>query len=201
MKREKKKLFKNKWQMIIYIIIFILCIIAFILIGTHDYSPNKESDAIRFSKEFNMVENDNIYKYATSNDVLNIIQGRTGIVLMGFPENKWTNYIAKYLNDVAKELEITEIYYYNFLRDRENNNGTYETIINRISDFVPTNDLGVQNIDAPTILIVKNGHIILYNDETAIIHGNITPDIYYNDYQIMITKNDLKDVLLEYKGE
>lgn len=198
---KKKKFFKNKIQMVAYIIIFIICICLFIYIGTIDFEKLEDSDAVKFSREYNMVSTDNVYKYATATDVLNIIQGRSGVVLMGFPDNEWTNYYAYYLNSVALEVGIDEISYYNFLRDRENSNGTYETILQHLSHYVLTNDLGVQNLEAPTIMVVKNGMILAYMDDNSVIKGNIKPDSYFKDANIESLKYDIRKVLLEYKGE
>ncbi len=198
--REKKKFFKNKIQMVSYIIIFIICIILFIVIGSIDFDKLEESDAIKFNNIYNNVSKDNLYQFATSTDVLNIIQGRSGIVLLGFPENEWTKYYAYYLDEVAKRVGITEINYYDFLRDRENSNGTYETIINHLNNYVPTNDLGIQNIQAPTILIVKNGNILLYDDEVSYIKGDIKPDEYFTKDNINMFEENLELVLNEYLG-
>ena len=137
---KKKKLFKNKTQMVIYIILFIICIGLFIYIGNIDYSKNKETDAERFNELYPKVPLDNPYVFADGNDVLHILNGNSGIVLFGFPSNIWTNYNALYLYEVSQEYGINKIYYYDFLDDRDSNNGTYETIITRLNEYVPTFD-------------------------------------------------------------
>lgn len=195
---ERVKLYKNKTQMIIYNLIFIICLILCIIIGTKDYSKNKLSDNERFSNLYNKVGIDNVFKFSGALDVLNIINGRTGIILMGFPTNKWTNYYANIINDVAKELNIKEIYYYDFLDDRINNNGTYETIVNALDVYITVDDLGNKDLHAPTLVVVKNGSIIGYFDETAIIKGTVTPEYYYTDDVVNRTKEEIKTVFLEY---
>ncbi len=196
---KKKKFFKNKIQMVCYIIIFIICIALFIVIGTTDYEKFEDSDAIKFNNIYNIVDKNNYYEFATAHDVLNVIKGRSGVILMGFPENKWTQYYAKYLNDIAIELNIDKILYYDFLRDRENSNAAYETIIENITEEIPTNDLGVKNIQAPVIMIVKNGRIIDYIDDVTFIKGDINPDEYFQTEEINL-KEKLKNALEIYKG-
>ncbi len=194
----KKKLFKNKVQMVIYIILFIVCIGLFIYVGNIDFSKNAETDAHKMANLYDLVPQDNVYTFADASDALNILSGRSGIVLFGFPENIWTNYTAKYLNEVAKELKIDKIYYYDFLRDREENNGTYETVLNKLEGYVPIFDKNHKDIQAPTILVVKKGKIIAYIDDTSIMKLNISPKDYYTDYQINITKDAIKRALYEY---
>lgn len=194
---KKKSLFKNKAQMIIYTITFIICIGLFIFIGQVDFEKG-ETEAVKFSHLYNLVEEDNLFVFSNANDVLSIINGRSGIVLFGFPSNVWTNYTADILNDVAKEMNIDKIYYYDFLKDRDESNGTYETIVNRLSVYVPINDEGTKNLHAPTVLFVKNGEVIGYFDETSIIKGTVTPEVYYNDYQRGITYEGFKTAMIEY---
>ncbi len=195
---EKKSLFKNKVQMYLYTIIFIVCLILCILIGNKDYSKEKVLDNIRFSELYDKVEEDNVFKFVNANDALNIINKQSGIILMGFPNNEWTNYLASYINDVAKEVGIKEILYYDFLNDRENNNGTYETIVNNLDVYVNVDDLGNKDLYAPTLVVIKNGNIIGYFDETSILKGTISPDIYYTNDVINRTKEEIKMIFLEY---
>lgn len=195
---KKKSLFKNKTQMVIYTIILIVCIILFIVIGKTDFKKNEDTDAKKFSALYNLVEEDNLYVFSDANEVLNIINGKSGIILFGFPQNKWTNYYANILNTVAKDYKIDKIYYYDFLRDRDESNGTYETIVNKLKVYVTVDDEGTKDLHAPTVLIIKNGEIIGYFDDTSILKGTITPDIYYTENQKAITYEGFKTAIVEY---
>lgn len=197
----KKKFFKNKFQMICYIIIFFICLGLFVYIGNIDFNKEMESDAIKFSALYNKVSPDNVYVFANANEVLNVLDGRTGIILFGFPKNKWTNYYASILNDVALNLNIDKILYYDFLSDREASNGTYETILNKLLAYVPVDDLDHKDILAPTVVVVKDGKVIGYFDDTSLMKGVIKPEDYYNENQIALTYEGFKSALTEYKGE
>lgn len=195
---KKKSLFKSKTQMVIYSIIFIICIVLFIVIGQIDFQKDIDTEAKKFHAIYDMVEDNNLYVFSDATDVLNIINGRSGVVLMGFPSNKWMNHYAYILNEVGKELGVEKIYYYDFQKDRDESNGTYETIVNKLKVYVPTNDQGIQDLQAPTVIVVKNGDIIGYFDDTSIIKGTVTPDIYYTEYQKALTYQGFKTALLEY---
>ena len=197
---ERTKLYKNKTQMIIYNIIFIICLILCIIIGKKDYSKDKVSDNVKFSELYNMVSDDNVFKFVNASETLNIINGKSGIILMGFPTNKWTNYYAFLINEVCKEVGIEEVYYYDFLDDRDNNNGTYETIVNALDVYVTVDDLGNKDLYAPTLVVIKDGVVLSYFDETAIIKGVVTPEYYYTNDVIDKTKEEMKTIFLEYKG-
>ncbi len=195
---KKKKMFKNNIQMIIYFLLYSLCIVAFIFIGKANYNKEDQPEALKFSSLYNLVDDNNNFVFINANKALEIVSGKSGIILFGFPKNKWTNYYASILNDVCMNNNIDKVYYYDFLNDRTDKNGTYETIVNRLEAYAPVNDKGVQNISAPTVLIVKDGRVIAYFDDTSIIHGKISPDIYYTESQKSITHELFNTAVLEY---
>lgn len=195
---EKKKFFKNRLQMIIYIILFCICIFLFILIGKNPPQKKEGTDAYKFSKLYDKVPENNVYTFTNSSNVLDILKSRSGIILLGFPSNKWTNEYALILNNVAKELNIKTIYYYDFRKDRSESNGTYETIVNKLANYIPTDDEGVQDIQAPTVLIVSKGNLIGYFDEMTYMRGNLSPESYYNEVKKNEIYENFKNVLINY---
>lgn len=195
---KKKSLFKSKTQMILYSIVFIICIALFIIIGKTDFQKDIDTEGKKFHSLYDMVPNDNLYMFCDATDVLNIINGQDGVVLMGFPSNKWMNNYANILNEVGKDLQIDSICYYDFLQDRKESNGTYETIVNKLKVYVKTNDEGIQDLQSPTVIVVKNREVIGYFDDTSIINGTVTPEIYYTENQKALTYEQFKTALLEY---
>ena len=57
---KNEKLFKNKVQMVIYIILFCLLIYGFIYLGKKDYKV-EVNDNERFASEFSLVSKDNVF--------------------------------------------------------------------------------------------------------------------------------------------
>lgn len=200
---KKNKLFKNKLQMIIYILLMIIILILFIVIGKHDFNKNISTEAEQFNQIFTNVPKENVFKFSNAQEVNNIINSKKskGIILFGFKANNWTSYYAEYIDEVAKEMDINEVLYYDFESDRKDKNGTYETIVNSLSVYTKYTDYNTSEIYAPTLLVVKNGEILLYDDSTAVRSGNYTPDIYWQDYQIADFKSTLRLVFAEYLKE
>lgn len=197
MKREKKKLFKNKIQMVVYLLLYAICIGLFIVIGKIDFKKDEPSESLRFSNIYNLVPENNLYVFANANDVLDILNGRSGVIFLAFPSNKWSNNYAFLLNKAGLYTGIDKIYYYNFLKDRDENNGTYETIVNKLSDYLNVLDEDIKDIYAPSILIVKNGKVLNYIDDLTIMKGNIDVNEYYQKNENIIYGN-LIDSLNEY---
>ncbi len=195
-KIKNKKFFKNKIQMVIYIILFVFLLCMFVILGKMDYHE-EISDAEQFALDFNQVSKDNVFKYVNTQDAYLELTGQNTIMLLGH-QTEWVNYYAKILNDVAKELGITQINYYDFLSDRSEANGTYEAIVNFLGNYVTYDDLGHGKIYAPLLVIVKNKRIIYVDDETSLIKGNKTPNKYWDEYQINRKKQELESALTKY---
>ena len=193
---KNEKLFKNKWQMVIYFILFVILIGAFIYLGTLDYDESLP-DNEQFAEDFSLVSEDNVFKFVNATDALMVANGTKGIVLFG-TQNEWVNYYANIVNKVAKEDGIDTIYYYDFVSNRQDNNGTYETIVERLSDYVTYNDYGIPEIYAPSLLVVSGDEVLLFDTETAFVRGDIAPSEYWNSFNESAKMQELRNVFTEY---
>ena len=193
---KNKKMFKSKTQMIIYLIVFCLLIYAFIYLGKKDYNV-KLPDNERFASEFSMVSEDNVFKYVSAVDARMVSRKAKGIVLFG-TNNEWVDYYAYMVNKIAKEVGIKEIYYYDFTKNRKDNNRTYEDIVKNLSEYVTYNDKGVAEIYAPSLLVVSNDKVLLFDSETSFIKGKTTPSEYWNQQKTLEKEEMLRQVFTQY---
>lgn len=200
MNKKKPKLFKNKIQMIIYSILMIIILALFIVIGRHDFNENVSTEAELFHNIYTNVPKDNVYVMSNAVDVNTVVSSKnnSGIILFGFSTNKWTSYYAEYINEVAKKENISEILYYDFFKDRNEKNGTYEKIVESLSVYTTFNDVNHADIFAPTLVVVKNGEVIAFLDETAEREGKIDPETYWNQFKVSEFKSQLSDIFREY---
>ena len=172
-----KKIIKN----IIYAILGILMIIAFIYLGTKDYEEKtvvlKDNEIMH--NNFNLVPLDNNYKILKNTEVPKFINNNTGVILFCMKESKWCNYYAYLVHEASKELSIETVYYFDILTDRQENSYYYQKVITATKDYLPKNDLGDYIVNVPDIYIIKNGIILGHNNETSWTYGNVTPDEYW----------------------
>ncbi len=180
-------------------ILFILIIIAFIYVGNKDFSDKTNDDNTKFDHDYSLVSKDNVFSYVNANEVYTILKNGSGIIFMGYPANEWSGYYAKMINDAAQELKIEKVYYYDFKEDRDNANATYQSIVIRLASYLPVLDTGKQNIYAPALLIVKNGKVLAYDNETAINIGNIKPEDYWTQLKMGLKINNIKAMMKLYQ--
>ena len=185
---------------IVQFFVFVIMIYFFIVLGTKDYKT-KLADNIRFSNDYKDISKNNIFKYVGEYEVLDLFNGKSAVLFMGFPSNIWSHYYADYLNEIAILNEIETIYYYDFKRDRSMNNQAYNTITNYLKDYLVIDDSGNMDIKAPTFVVLKQGKIVYYDDTLAYLKGDIAPEDYFSENKKQQTKFNLDKVIKEYLKE
>ena len=199
MKNKPIWIFKSQKQMIISLIFFILFILGFIYISTIDFSKKDINDNEKFANEHKAImDKENVYTYINNQEALTYVNQDDVIILFGIKNNEQVGYYANILNEVAKENNIEEIYYYDITEDREKKNGTYQSIVEYLSDYVTHLDDGTINIYGPTLFVKKEGIVIHFDDSNAFITGNMSASKYWSEYQIGLQKEILNEVLKEY---
>lgn len=193
---KNKKFFKSPLQMIVYSILFCAIIFAFIYISKMDFSTKKDAKT-ELVEIFDKLDKDNVFVYGNAVTVRNLVENGNGIVLFG-ANNEWVNYYISLVNKAAKAVGIKEIYYYDFIKNKVDNNGTYESIVNKLEEYVIRNDRGFTNIYAPTLLVMKNGKVLLFDDETSFMRAHENPSNYWNGFKKMNKIEIIKEVFIRY---
>lgn len=181
------------------ILTMFLMIISSILIAFIIYTiVNKnfgKTDNEKFSDEYG-ITTDNVFVYRTQDEILKILQHGTGIVYLGFPECPWCKAYVKYLNEVAKDLGIDKIYYYNIREDRKNNTEDYQKIVAILKEYLQYDEEGNKRIYVPSVIALKKGEIVGFDDETAWdTKGFKTPAEYWTDDEVKDLKERLETMI------
>lgn len=179
--------------------ITILAIVGAILI--YEFVPREESVSNKkFNEEYTLLDKDNVYVYKSINEIINVLSNGTGIVYLGFPECPWCQRYVVYLNILAKEYNVKEIYYYNIKNARSNNTKEYQKIVEILKDLLPYDDNGNKKVFVPTVVFVKNGKVIALDDETSTISDGTTPDEYWNQERINLFNSKMDSYFKTYNA-
>ena len=155
----------------------------------------KDSDSVRFSKEYGNVGKDNVFVYRNADEIIKIMEHGTGVVYLGFPECPWCQAYVKYLDEVSKEVGIEKIYYYNILTDRLNNTNEYQKMVELLKDNLQFDQEGNPRIYVPNVSFHVNGKLIGNDYETSLdTHDLKDPEEYWTEQEV----KDLKQALTEY---
>ena len=177
----------------ILILIIIIGVLFFFLLKNREVKDN-----VRFANEYGSVSEENVFVYKDVNEIIKIMEHGTGIVYLGFPECPWCKAYVKYLNEVALDVGIDEIYYYNILEDRTNNTDNYKKIVSILGDNLQYDREGNHRIFVPNVSFHIDGEVIGNDYETSLdTHGLSSAMEYWTDDEI----SDLKERLTIYMKE
>ena len=167
-----------------------LVVASFLMIYT--VIGNQQSDAVRFSKEYSTVSRDNPFVYRTGDEIVDILEKGTGVVLLGFPSCPWCQKYVGYLSDVAKDKGITKIFYYDIEKDRANNTELYQKLVSILASYLQYDEEGQRRIYVPNTTFVVDGKIIGNDLESSkYTAGETDPEKYWTEGRV----NDLKSRL------
>ncbi len=178
-----------------FVSLILIIVAPIIIFEKFNHEEKTLTDAKKFAKEYKILDEENIFKYSNSNEIIKILESKTGIIFLGYPECEWCQAYASILNEAAKEENINQIYYFNIKEDRNKNTKNYEKIISLLKDYLLYDDEEKIRLYVPDVTIVKNGNIIGHNNEGALItKQDGTP----NEYWTQERKENLKTTLKLY---
>lgn len=184
---------KNQIKITITFVVVAVLVALLILLGEKAFIvKEKISDSAKFYTEYNSVPVDNVFKYVTIDEAINLLKSEQAIIFFGFKECKWCQSYAPILNEVAHDAKIDTIYYLNIKEDRANNTKEYNEVVEVLKDYLYDDEKGNKRIYVPDVYFIKNGQVIGHNNDTSVIEGTDT-DEYYTES----TKNELKQALKE----
>ena len=147
-------------KLVALILTFLLVLTGCNTVEVTKVKDDIKTDSIRFHDDYNTVDKNNIYEYATYSNVIDTLNSGTGIIYLGFPTCTLCKEVVPILNDAAKQKNIKSILYYNFRDIRDNNTEEYQELAKLLSDYINVDDEGNERITAPTVVFVNKGDIV-----------------------------------------
>lgn len=132
---------------------------------------DKLADNEKFFKEYNLVPVNNVFKYTTASEALNLFEAEEAVIFFGFKECKWCQSYAPLLDEYAKANNIETIYYCNIKEDRANNTEAYQKLVALLTEYLEVDGNGNQRIYVPDVYFVKEGKIAGHNNDTSLEQG------------------------------
>lgn len=162
----------NQVKIIITFVVVAIIITGIVIFRDELFKINTNiTDNEKFFKEYNQVPVDNVFKYATPKEAIDLLKADEAIVFFGFKECKWCQSYAPILDEYAKENKIETIYYVNIKEDRANNTEEYKTLVNMLDKYLEEDSNGNKRIYVPDAYFIKNGEIIGHNNDTSTEQG------------------------------
>ena len=181
--------------------IVLIAIGGAILIYNHfDKKRNEEIVVNKFNQEYNINDENNVFEYKNIEEILDLFEGKTGIVFLCTPISKWCQKYALYLNQAIKENNYTEkVYYLDITKERSLDTIKYQKLLEYLDSFLYKDDEERSKINMPDLTFVKDGVAIHHDNDTSLIPSDVNENDYWNKNQIIDFKNKIKTYLEEIK--
>lgn len=146
---------KSFWQIYIPLFIVTIAIVSYLLfLSLKEAAVVKSGDAITIKSEYSklngeidadtneayidvLLGDDNLYTYATNEDIKKLFDEGTGVVYFGYPESNEARNVVTILDEMVKTTTLDKIYYYNIRAIRSNVtlNDNDEVVLVKGSEF------------------------------------------------------------------
>lgn len=176
--KNKIKKFSNVLTLVFVVIAIITTLIFFVMtkISTNKIRQEKKqqkenvTDAVKFKNEYEdlngsyidmEIRNDNIVTYSNLDEIKNIIENGTGLILLSSSKDNLSRQIIPLLFQASENVELKNLYYHE-LNDKTN----YDSIINLLQT-------DISDITSPTVVFVSLGEVIgIYSKENTILNND-----------------------------
>lgn len=174
----------------------IITLILSVLLLTSCKGKEAISDSKKFASEYTQVQEYNVFTYRSEDEIIKILEHGTGIVYLGFPECPWCQAYVPILNEVADIEGLDKVYYYNILKDRQDNTEFYQKLVSILSDNLRYDEEGNKRIYVPAVISVVEGKITGFDDESSYdTLGFNDPKDYWTEERIKNLKLKLTNMI------
>lgn len=185
---------KDKKILIYIMVLVVVSALAIILSVFGNRNTEPTEDSLRFKEEYEALNSSihvsidevNPIKYATFEEVENLLTSGTGVVYFGFPSCPWCRNMISVLLDVAQENNYETIYYFNPRDIRSNDNDDYNRLIEILGDYLLESE-GNKVLYVPDVYFVKDGNIVGHHLST--VDSQTDPSISLNENQVTELSN------------
>lgn len=193
-----------------------ITLMLLLITGCNSFEFKKTEDSINFKREYESyndqrntnnkeylkvsINERNPFKYLNDQEVVNLLEQGTGIIYFGMPTCPYCRVVINPLIKFAKKNKIETIYYFNPVDIRNENTESYQKIIEKLSDYLPTDNV-TQSVDepgyahdlkrllVPDVYFINNGEVINHY-AGSISNGKINKkqtkemiEVYQNVYE------------------
>ena len=186
---------KDMLRKVIYAILFILIIVAFVYIGEKYTKEDKIETVI--SDLYDGIDDKN-FKIVRGKQTIDLLKKGHNIILMGDKTSKYSKKYIEEVSSILKELKIDNIYYYDLINDKAQENSNYYKIIELLEGNLISTDLNENILLTPSLYIVNNGKVEYYNTYTAAPKNTDELKNYWAKEKEEEFKKEVKDAIKKF---
>lgn len=176
-----------------------ICVAAFFVGQSWKAKANSMVTGVQslsFFREYPDVSQNNKFEYANIDQVLEILNGGSGIIYFGFPACPWCQAYVPVLDEVSREQNVDKVYYYNPKDIREKNTEEYKRITTLLGDYLENDKDGNKRLYVPHVFAIKDGKVIGENNDMSTMSGDAKK--YFTEEKRSELKTKLTEIISKY---
>lgn len=174
---------KSIIRKVIYGILFLLMILAFIYLGDK-YADNSKTKTLTINDYYSELKSDR-FEVVYGSKMISLLKEGKNIIFVGSKNSEYSKKYIEELNIILDQLKIEKVYYYDIVYDKSQKNSNYYEIRELLKGSLTTTDGSKNNLLAPSLYIIDNGEVKYYNTETVAMKNTDTVENYWTtDQQI-----------------
>lgn len=186
---------KNIIKKVIYLLILILMIFAFIFLSKK-YTKDEESNETITTYYSNITSKK--IEVVKANKVKSLLKEGKSIIILGNSESKYSEKYISLIQETIESIILDKVYYYDLYNDKKQQNSNYYDIRDALAGNLVTTDLGENNLLAPSFYIVDNGEVKYYNIESVAVKNTDSIEDYWPYEKEQSFKNEIYSAIEQY---
>ena len=181
-------------------LILLICLLL-VGCGVKENNPTDVNDISKFKEEYELLNETSVkmdingkakLEYLDSQEVIDLLENKTGIIYFGFPACPWCRNIIPVLLNVSVDNNY-KVYYFNPKELRGTNDENFNKIMNILDEYLQTNSEGKKTLYVPDVYFVKDGNIVGHH--LGSVDSQTNPYDILNDSQKQELYNIYNDLL------
>lgn len=177
-------------------VVLLLIVSIFLITGCSVKKEEEVTDADIFASEY-AVSKENVFKYATIDEIFAILNDGTGIIFFGNSDQDSCEEAIKIFSKLVDKYKISKVYYYDPTVIMSDNNSEYYQLLELLKIDLVVGKSEETALNIPSVYFVRNGEIIGYHNDVFKIESDEEFDEDFHDELEKIYLN----LIEEYIGE
>lgn len=138
-----------------------------------------------------------VFTRITGEKAVETLEKGDGVLFLAFPSCPWCQKLAPIVDEAARSKGVDAVYYLDIQQARQDNDATYQKLVDLLDEYLQTDDAGEPVIYVPDVSIIKAGTVIGRFQQEPADDSVRTPDDYWTKVRRERALSQLQGYMVE----
>ena len=174
---------------------------AILIIGLYLMQGAKpQPGEVEVTEAYPDLSTNHVFTSISGQRAVEVLKSGDGVVFLGFPSCPWCQKLAPIVDEAARSKGISAVYYLDIQQARQQNDETYQKLVDLLRPYLPKDEKGEPIIYVPDVTVVKSGNIIGRFKMEAAEADVKTPAAYWTETRRDNALDQLRGFMSELPG-